>query len=461
MRQAAALEKTRSTKNVLVIGASQRALIPGLIAADFNPIVMDLFADWDTQDWQVDGTPIRVILLSQYSDVTHHNLASIADCAIVGGGCELHNDVMVAIAKQIPIAGCQPDHLREFARLSNVLQKISRAGCPVPEQINSLNACQLLANANDVAVLRKPESSCGGSKIEFVDQSSPESVRIDWQRDHGNGVFWQHRVDGTSHSALLSTNNSKTHLIGVTRQLVGVEWLGAKPFAYCGSIGPLGRRSLDSSFEFQEASVSLKVALESSGQMIGQPFGMSGVWGFDFLSDQSSRPSKFWIVDVNARVPASAELFDASFRSLPPQAGNARSVVEYHLSASANANRASSQTAVAAASPMPDPWNADSMPIEGKAILFNRLGKTITISETCFCDLVQYYDQEFFLNNDLGMSLADLPKIGTTIEPGQPILTIRLRKKRSGDESALIRQIEEELQQQAVAVERVLSADFV
>jgi predicted ATP-grasp superfamily ATP-dependent carboligase len=49
----------------------------------------------------------------------------------------------------------------------------------------------------------------------------------------------QRYVSGDSYAACYVGAGHATRLLGLTRQLVGEEWLHAASFHYCGSIGPI------------------------------------------------------------------------------------------------------------------------------------------------------------------------------------------------------------------------------
>src|SRR5207253_4643031 len=51
--------------------------------------------------------------------------------------------------------------------------------------------------------------------------------------------FLQERIVGESCAALYVAIDDRAEYMGTTRQLVGEDWLHARSFQYCGSIGPL------------------------------------------------------------------------------------------------------------------------------------------------------------------------------------------------------------------------------
>ena len=59
--------------------------------------------------------------------------------------------------------------------------------------------------------------------------------------------------------------------LGATRQLVGAPWLRARPFRYCGNIGPLVLEPSDSAH------------LQRIGDVLVQAFSLRGFFGVDFI----------------------------------------------------------------------------------------------------------------------------------------------------------------------------------
>src|SRR5262249_6268277 len=92
--------------------------------------------------------------------------------------------------------------------------------------------------------------------------------------------YFQEFIDGTPMSVLYCG----TTLLGVTQQLVGEPWLHAKPFAYCGNIGPL----------------------DTPPPALATRADLCGVWGIDFISHDGVPH----VLEVNPRYTASAEVLE-------------------------------------------------------------------------------------------------------------------------------------------------------
>jgi predicted ATP-grasp superfamily ATP-dependent carboligase len=171
-------------------------------------------------------------------------------------------------------------------------------------------------------------------------------------------------------AAYLATNEGCTFL-GATHQLVGEAWCNAAPFAYCGSIGPL------------PLGPEIEGNLAAAGERCMRAFGLVGLFGIDFLLDDSIvRP-----VEINPRYTASMEIFE-----------RASEVSFYELH----------RTAFDARFARPAP--KEPTKVVGKAILFARNDCRVSFRATN----LQPFDGAY----------ADLPADGQQIPAGEPVLTI-------------------------------------
>lgn len=418
---------------VLLIGASQRALVPSVIRAGREPICFDLFADWDTRQWHAESgrRPIHVRQIFGFQDLLKAELSGLSDLAVLGGGCELQREVVAAVEQHIPLAGCQSSVLREFHDQFEVLRQVRAAGFSVPFMTTDVRGVKR-------GFLEKPKRGCGGYRIQVVhDPMQRESM------EPKPGTYFQSPIKGESFSSMFFTNRrrgpnegSATVHLGVTKQLVGRSWLGASEFGYCGSVGPMNTADLG-----ELHIVSATASVTAAADFIADRFGLNGVWGIDFVVEKSNREGQrpvAWIVDINPRIPASAELYElAIFRAAGVPIGvvpdlefhpqRPKSTVDVHLRCGATEFKSN--------------WKAvrerKGCSMEAKAVLFHRPADKTTplvITDGVFRSLRESYDHSFFTFEDGseklgedGFSLADIPHPGTVIKPEHPILTIRLR----------------------------------
>jgi uncharacterized protein len=197
-------------------------------------------------------------------------------------------------------------------------------------------------------------------------------------------LYLQEFIEGESQAAVFCAVGGRAHLLGVSRQLVGEDWVHAAPFRYCGSIGPLRPDAIQGQ------------ALERFGSMLARKCGLRGLFGVDGIM----RDGTFWPVEVNPRYTASVE------------------VLEYVLGLSALAWH---RAAFVPSAPQPAPPNDATGPCVGKAVYFAR-------DDLKFPDDGPWND---VLRSppDLSapLAFADIPHPGTAIRAGWPILTFFAR----------------------------------
>jgi uncharacterized protein len=197
-------------------------------------------------------------------------------------------------------------------------------------------------------------------------------------------VYLQEFIEGESQSALFCPDGGSAHLLGVTRQLVGEEWVHAGPFRYCGSIGPL------------RPDMIQRQALERFGSLLARKCGLRGLFGVDGIA----RDGTFWPVEVNPRYTASVE------------------VLEYALGLSAMSWH---RAAFVPSSPRPTAPSNTMGPCVGKAVYFARDDLKFP-DDGPWNDVLRAPPNLFVLP-----AFADIPHPGTAIQAGWPVLTLFAR----------------------------------
>jgi predicted ATP-grasp superfamily ATP-dependent carboligase len=178
-------------------------------------------------------------------------------------------------------------------------------------------------------------------------------------------------------------------LLGVTEQLVGAAWCGARGFQYCGSLGPL------------RLSSATMQRFRRLGDCLASEFQLAGLFGVDAILNRRG----IWPVEVNPRYTASIEVLE---RALGIHA------VRDHVEACSGGVL----PGLPATPAPPAEWC-------GKAILFAQHGVEIDDRRSRLVERA----------NDLGRignpsyaeawpSLADIPPIGSRIAPHRPIMTL-------------------------------------
>jgi predicted ATP-grasp superfamily ATP-dependent carboligase len=200
------------------------------------------------------------------------------------GGIENHPDVIARISDTRALWGNGPDVVRRVRDPWLVGEMLAQAGQP------ALHVWPREAPppAADGTWMLRPLRGSAGRGIRVWENASRECATL--REAH----YFQQRTGGDPVSALFLGAPEQTHLLAVTRQLIGLEEVHASPFAWCGTITPI---------ELPQGIVTL---MRRSGEVLAARAGLRGLFGCDFLVEGSEA----WLTEVNPRYPASTELVE-------------------------------------------------------------------------------------------------------------------------------------------------------
>ena len=301
---------------LLILSASARFIASSCIRAglDFNAV--DLFGDWDLQ--QLCVAPRENVNKCRQVNSFQEILAfppDPCDFVILGGGIENQPELIRKLNRNLHVKGtsaAQLNRLNDPKNYAVLAVAIRSVGGMAPQIKTSITAHDVLGRW-----LRKKLSGAGGRHVRFASLNDIDLAG-------SNDYVFQQCIDGELVSAVfvavVEGQKRNCKLLGLSRQLVGESKLGASPFAYCGSIGPLDPLRFDCK------------TIESIGQAISSEFQIAGVFGIDFIVNSAG----VWPVDINPRIPSSAELFDLNDFSSPIHAQEdkgAPSIAAIHLAA--------------------------------------------------------------------------------------------------------------------------------
>lgn len=272
-------EPVSAVRDVVLIGASVRALAGSALRAGLSPFAIDLFADVDLQ------TLCPTVRLTGWSPEAILEAVQAAPPGpwMYTGGLENHPQLLERLAAERPCWGVVGSPLRAVRCHTLLNERLHRAGVTVPRQhIDRANPPER------GTWLVKPRCGAGGRGIRVHDPAeplSPEALRT---------CYLQQRVSGVPTAAVFLGDGARTRLLGLTMQLIGTTSLGAKSFQYAGSIGPL------------PVTPGLEDRLRRLGHILGQRSGLRGLFGVDGVM----RNDHFWPVEVNPRYTASMEVIE-------------------------------------------------------------------------------------------------------------------------------------------------------
>ena len=346
--------------NLLIIGASVRAAVQSAASTPWTIFGMDMFGDIDT------CTNCQFQLLDPYPEQAFRSLGNIPIQAVcITGAIENHPHLLQHLAAS---AELYAPSLAQISRLRDPFElqrQLTAAGFAYPTTLPSGTT----SLPGKQKWLSKPVASAAGlgiSKLESLQDRSIDESRV-----------LQQFIDGRSLSATFLTHPNQTHLLGVTKQLLGEAAFNAKGFQYCGSIGPL------------VLSTSLQQHLLELGSFLQREYKLRGLIGVDFVLQDN----RVWVIEINPRYTASMELLESAM---------GRSLIQLHLDSFSDT--------------CPDLGGRPlSNQTFGKAILF--ASEEVTIPPT----LSSHWEQCL---NSTGGDCADLPLIGSTIARGHPLFTV-------------------------------------
>jgi predicted ATP-grasp superfamily ATP-dependent carboligase len=262
--------------DLILIGASVRAAAFSALRAGLQPWCADLFGDVDLEA----RCDCRRLAWEKYPGGFREILESAPDAPwMYTGGLENAPRLVDALAKRRPLWGNGGEVLRQVRSPFLLAEVLARRGIAYP---------RVAASAVGVDPKRrwlvKPRRSAGGAHIRF------------WQsvENLGRACYWQEFVEGPSYAAVYLGSQ----LVGVTRQLIGESWLGAEPFRYCGSIGPV---VLEERIEEQ---------FRQLGQVLVEEFKLQGIYGVDCVVSDG----EVVLIEVNPRYTASVEVLEYAAR---------------------------------------------------------------------------------------------------------------------------------------------------
>ncbi|MBT7728186.1 MAG: ATP-grasp domain-containing protein [Planctomycetaceae bacterium] len=365
--------------NLLVIGASARALAASADRLGLEVNAIDLFGDRDLRD--VCSRVVQVSADAYPDDVPSIAAGFPAGPVVYAGGLENHIEVIEKLSRARLLLGNHPRALRLVRDPCFVREVACENGCAYPAIFFTSSKVP-----RDGTFLRKSTASIGGLGVLSWNGLREEPVR--------GREYLQQFVSGVPMSASLLVTQEGVELLGVCRQLIGMKWCYAKQFRFCGAI------QLSSSLFQQQVLKQLhQFAIDLSRRAK-----LAGLIGIDFILPRTpiqARDHSPVILEVNPRPTATMELFER--RTGRSQAGTHLASLGFQLPRESTTLQRQSNMY----------W--------GKAVLF--ANKSLDVSSSVERHLLKCSLR--MQGCELGWPMvSDLPCSGTIIQPGHPIVSV-------------------------------------
>jgi uncharacterized protein len=260
---------------LLIVGASGRAAAESAGRAGFMPLVVDAFGDDDTRRaavCQIDvAYPTNLIAGSEQFPP--------ADWIYVGG-LENSPAIVDRLSSRRQLLGVGGPALGRVRDPGALRAELDVEGLRFPE-IRTESA----GLPTDGTWLLKSRRSAGGLGISVF--SANAGHHIDGNR------YFERRIEGLSCGATFLGNGREARLVGVIEQFVA-DSDPRRPFLFGGALGPI------------DLSDALRARLSNLGRQTASQFGLSGLFGIDFIL----KGDEIWMLEVNPRYTASVELLE-------------------------------------------------------------------------------------------------------------------------------------------------------
>jgi predicted ATP-grasp superfamily ATP-dependent carboligase len=354
------------------VGASARAAAFSALGAGFEVVAADLFADADLKQacpaTRIEHYPQGFVEWLARTD---------CDAWLYTGGLENHPALVERMASERPLLGNGGPALRRVRNPLELQEEMCAAGLRFPETLNDAAGLPL-----DGSWLCKTYRAAGGIGVWALDSAAAAD------RARRLGAVYQKRIDGRrcDAGAVYLLGEQHAQLLGVTRQLVGVDW-APRPWQYAGSIGPA------------PVQPAVSEQLVRLGDVLVRRFALRGLVGVDLVIDGDAA----WIVEVNPRYTASVEVLERAIGG---------SLIAEHVAACQQPRWQGCRAA-----PIAEADDDSSRRTFGKAIVFAKHEIAITPSFQHWA--IQQSSLEWH-----ACRVADIPASGEVIQQGHPVLTV-------------------------------------
>lgn len=364
-------------RNVVIVGASVRALAESAARSGWLVHAADLFGDTDLRHVAADAVRVAGGDATGYplglpAAVSRFPIAPV----IYTGALENHPAIIEALARDRPLAAAGTAAVRLVRDPTSLAPLVRGVGLAYPDTTTSPVGVPV-----DGSFVVKPTASAGGRGVRRWRGGS---------RKTSTGSFlWQRLVPGSAWSVSFFAGPRGCELFAASRQLIGCRWCGGRTFGYCGSVNV----PLDDVYK------PLRARLESLGNSLTTHCGLIGAFGIDFILSASDNA---YVIEVNPRPTASMELAERA---------TGRPIAAAHLEACGYAL----PTIVAMANPSTPPRGVWS-----KAIVFaSRTGSYRSPLPAALETLASPWTAA----DGIG-AVADIPQPGEPLPRGGPLITV-------------------------------------
>jgi len=264
-------------ETVLIVAGSGRMLAQAANNAGLKPLVIDLFADLDTQGYAEDFRQIASLAEQDLAPAVDYFIERYGVTYVVyGSGFEGHPESLRYLNKRLVILGNEPDVFAKQLDKQAFFSTLDGLNVPYPE---------VVFNAPDYTDhwLIKPMQGQGGTGIK----------RYHIGDEPNEPVYWQKFQSGTSHSVLFLADGQQVQVVGFNSQW-SVKLTENQEFVFSGVINGC---------DLQD---ECKALITGWLAQIVPAFGLKGLNSLDFIHADGCS----YVLEINPRPSASMQLYD-------------------------------------------------------------------------------------------------------------------------------------------------------
>lgn len=354
-----------------ILGASARAAAQSAARSGFQPYAIDLFGDRDLQEI---GPAVQI---ERYPTEFLTALAAAPRAPwIYTGSLENYPRLVQRLAKLRPLIGNGPEVLTKVRDPHWLAEVMAGSAVRYPETVLGGQESGIRSQASEVGEwLLKPIRSGGGMGIRRCGDLAADL------RSLTSAFCLQRVVLGQPISASFIALNGQAHWIGATEQWTGLKWGAPQEFQYAGSCAPLAIGAAE------------QAALLDVAQLLTNEAGLCGLFGLDLIRNDEG----LWLIEVNPRYTASMELLEQL---------TGRPLIAEQCSAG-DVDPPSGGRGSHRAADFPNELAAKLIVYADRA---GSAGKALSLA-------LDHLSQQHIRS-------ADIPRMGTAFEPGNPICTL-------------------------------------
>ena len=264
-------------ETVLIVASSARMLAQAAKNAGLKPLVIDLFADLDTQGYAEDFRQVNSLAGQDLAPAVDYFVERYAVTHVIyGSGFECYPESLCYLDSRLIMLGNHPDTFAGQHDKQAFFSALDELNIPYPKVVFSAPDCV-------ADWLLKPMQGQGGVGIKryHADDGAKASV------------YWQRFQAGTQHSALFLADGRQVQVIGFNSQWP-VRLSETQEFVFSGVINSC------------KLSVEHKVLITDWLKQMVPVFALKGLNSLDFIhADDCS-----YVLEINPRPSASIQLYD-------------------------------------------------------------------------------------------------------------------------------------------------------